>query len=79
MVECGDKEHRMTVQIHFKMNGTLGEHRHGSRGNVVEHEAGSVFGQHARSEGAVDGDIDFCGTWMGVWNVHATGLEVSIG
>lgn len=68
-----------TVQIHFKMDSALREHRRGSGGNVVEHEAGAIFGQHARSERAVDGDVNLCGTRMGVWNIHAAGFHVPIG
>ena len=74
---CGPTWKLTTLQIHFEMNGALREHRGGSRRNVVEHESRPVFSEHSRSEGAVDRHIDFRGTWMCVWNVHAAGLEVA--
>jgi hypothetical protein len=74
------RERRLTtIEIHLKVNSTSWEDGGRARWDIVEHKASAVFGEHSSAKSTIDGEIDFCSTGVGVWDVQTTRFQKSDG
>jgi hypothetical protein len=60
------------------VDSTPWEDGDGAGRDIVEDETSTVLGKHTRAEGAIDGNVDFSGTGMGVGGVQTTGTQVAV-
>ena len=77
VIEASNKHRRLAARIHLVVDSADFEDSSGSWSYLHINKARAVLDQHARTEGAVDGEVDLGGTRVSVREIETAWAEVS--